>query len=77
MSAINDLLLLLKESKSPNIKKISNLILKISKDDSELKIAAEHSEQKIMVDIHELESILNPDNFEFPEPDIGRISIDL
>lgn len=46
--------------------------------DKDMQKFAQHlAAGKITIDLYELESMVNPDKFEFPEENIGAVGVDL
>lgn len=79
MSAeIRNLLEHLIESKYDNfyLKKIAVLISKSHIDIETVNLANDVFSESLMIDFNQLESLINPDKFRFPEPDIGLIEVD-
>lgn len=72
-----DLLLYLKENKqSFLLKKIAVLISKSNSNPETVKFAKEHFNETMEIDLQELESLINPDKFKFPEAEIGTIGLE-
>lgn len=59
------------------IKKIAFMILKYSIEESDLAQAKSVLPNEFVdIDLWELESLVYPDKFEFPEPSIGQINVE-
>jgi hypothetical protein len=74
---LSDLFKVLNDNKKYELKnKIASLILKFSFDQELKEISKENLPKGIEVDLNELESLINPEKFNFPEPNIGRVEIE-
>lgn len=57
-------------------KKIASIILKYSIDEEAIGQAKQVLSDGVDIDLWELESLVRPEKFEFPEPDIGMIGVE-
>tara|TARA_R110002074_G_scaffold146210_2_gene295628 strand:+ start:343 stop:582 length:240 start_codon:yes stop_codon:yes gene_type:complete len=61
----------------PELKKsIASIILKYSTDINAQVLSAEVLQQSIPIDVHQLESMINPDKFEFQEVGLGEVTVE-
>lgn len=56
-------------------KKIASAILKYSQIMEDREVAAEAVGESIKLDVLQLESLVNPDKFEFEDVEIGRVEV--
>ncbi len=73
MLEVEDLLLYLKANDSEMLVKVSSLLVKYSQHPSLIKLGQENLTKALDIDVLQLESLINPDKFDFPEPDLGNI----
>lgn len=78
MSAeLQDLLNYVAELKQDSlIKKVAFMVLKYSDKRECIVLAQTLLPESIEIDLWELESLVHPDKFEFPEPNIGQINVE-
>lgn len=77
MNELKELFLLMKDKGlTEDIKKISFLLVKSSKNEEIIKIGQENLSGNIEIDLWELESLINPNKFEFPESNVGEIIVE-
>lgn len=75
MSELENLLSYLKSG--PLAKKAASAVFCYSADKPALKIAESIlADEELIIDISEMESLVNPDKFEFPNESIGLVGID-
>ena len=58
------------------IKKVAFMVLKYSDKEECIALAQTMLPESVDIDLWELESLVHPDKFEFPEPDIGQINVE-
>lgn len=75
MSELRELLEYLKTEGNSLAKHAALATLRYTKDEEAIKVAQTILNEKVKVDILELESLVRPDKFEFPEPDIGLVGV--
>lgn len=73
---IKDLLSYAIKTKDSLAKKIAFVIIKYSSDLESVKLANQLLSESVNIDLWELESLINPQKFEFPEPNIGQVNIE-
>lgn len=56
-------------------KKIASAVLKYSQLMGDREVAAEAVGESIKLDVLQLESLVNPDKFEFEDVEIGRVEV--
>lgn len=76
-SLLNNLLKYAISYDSIMAKDLAILIVGYGKDPEALKLANSVLGESINIDLWELESLVNPDKFEFPDTDLGMIGVDL
>ena len=76
MSELKTLLNYLLKSDNLLAKKAALIVSKYSNDALALRAADTILDDGININISELESLVNPDKFKFPNPDIGRIGVE-
>jgi hypothetical protein len=59
-----------------NLKKIACLISKSSKSEETVALADSYFSECLLVDVNQLEALVNPNKYDFPDPDIGLIGVE-
>ena len=78
MSELQNLLIYASEIKDQHlIKKLAFMILKYSNKDSDLTQAQNVLSESVDIDLWALEAMVRPEKFDFPEPDIGKIDVEV
>lgn len=74
---LQDLLNYITELNDPILtKKVATIILRYSNKENYIKYAQEMIPESVDIDLWELEAMVRPEKFEFPEPEIGQINVE-
>jgi len=76
MSELRDLLNYLKSKNDSMAKKAALAVSRYSSNEMAVKIADTILHEKVNIDLWELESLINPNKFEFPKPDVGLVGVE-
>lgn len=67
---------LIHQKKIDLLKKISSLLVKYSNNQQIIKLGQAQLQNVVLIDLWELESLINPNKFDFPESDTGVVSVE-